>query len=205
MEPWIDGLFPALQKFLNVSESQNVSMGNSGDCGTNGHCTSSIELGINGSKMSPAENGDSIQTDTDITHTVSEKSVIESSNDQSRSNGLSTSLTNNNGDSNSEDCTVSKVIEDSKLNLSKNLSNGSQSNNILEANSSQNAIQPDNTKESDTESCVHQPSLTVSVPPLSESALSLPVMPAEYLKCTFCDEKPVASIELILQFLPSVL
>lgn len=185
VEPWMEGLFPALQKFLSVTSNTETHTDcerlNTQETLENGHMEH-----INGESSSNVKNSQSNGIENVNTNNVISANLSElTCNDCSSDVLLSLTTTNENSAINQ--------------NKSKTLDSMTNSGKISSGLSSQNESQ--NTNHNDecnlTNEC--QPSLKTSVPPLSESSVSIPVLPAAYLKVQYQEDKSINLCDIPLQ------
>ncbi|XP_063422616.1 methionine synthase reductase-like [Mytilus trossulus] len=195
-EPWMESLFPAIQKFLSVNIHTDCCDTNEKD---NGHYTEedSQENRLK-SKTKPAlhseESSPALTSSNEITKPVSpsdsccDKTIevtLSKLNSLTNVNNLSSSLLGK-SDSNTD---TDNIDSDTHINRTENSTHITKS--ILNLNQ-QNELQT-----LDKGGC--QPSLTTSLPPLSESSVSVPVLSAAYLKLEYLNDETVNLTEIPLQ------
>lgn len=170
VEPWMDGLFPVLQKFLfgtSIGTLCDRLNKNLSDCVLTDQSNNSTILQVNGS--------------------VRDKLILTANSKITLNSSSSTNKENN-----------SKEMNQSEKTCTDNVSNTSKEN------SSVVPIQPTDEKhisshDKHNSNSEFLPSLITSVPPLSESALSIPVLTAEYLNVEYHEDKYVNLHDLPLQ------
>ena len=175
VEPWMEGLFPALQKFLSVTSDTETHTDcerlNKQETLENGHMEH-----INGESSSNVKNSQSNVNTNDV---ISAKFNELTCNDYSSDLLLPLTTTNENSATNQNS---SKTLD------SKSNSEG-MSSSLSSQDKSRNANHNDECNL--TNEC--QPSLKTSAPPLSESSVSIPVLPAAYLKVEYQEDKSIVS------------
>ncbi|XP_072030751.1 methionine synthase reductase-like [Amphiura filiformis] len=183
VEPWIDGLWPVLRKQLGLSNS---------DCTSNG-------------VMEPTENkaitqstGDDSDSGTDVdnpyghrkSHQDAEKRTSPDVKTQTEvatrtiSNDNRTNPTTLNNDTENDKADANQTSTDSRT--------SSLTQDSLRTSQSEGETVVDSTQDKG-------PSLTCSVPPLSESGLTLPLLPPAYLEVQYHKDLVMSPDQLALQ------
>lgn len=175
----MEGLFPALQKFLSVTSDTETHTDcerlNKQETIENGH----VEH-INGESSSNVKNSQSngienVNTNDVISANLSELTCTDCSSDVL----LPLTTTNENS-----------AINQNKSKTLDSINNSDETSSSLSCqNESQNTNH--NGECNLTNEC--QPSLKTSVPPLSESSVSIPVLPAAYLKMEYQEDNSIVS------------
>ena len=179
VEPWMEGLFPALQKFLSVTSNTETHTDcdrlNKQETLENGHMEH-----INGESSSNVTNSqingiENVNTNDIISAKLSELTCNGCSSDVL----LPLTTTNEN----------SAINQNSSKTLDSKSNSEGMSSSLSSQDESRNANHNDECNL--TNEC--QPSLKSSVPPLSESSVSIPVLPAAYLKVEYQEDKSIVS------------
>lgn len=220
-EPWMEGLFPAIQKFLSVDINSTCYDSTETSCRTNQSESNENGCSLHETTINQMENGHDKGDSQE--NRLESKSMpglhsYESSPALLSPNGITKPVFSL--DSN---CDKTSEVTSSKLNSITNVNNLSSSSSHLgksdsntgtdnvdcnthinrtdsstlitksKLNLNQNELQT-----SDKEGGC-QPSLTTSLPPLSESSVSVPVLSAAYLKLEYLNDETVNLNEIPLQ------
>lgn len=190
-EPWMESLFPAIQKFLSVNIHTTSCDSIDTSCRTNQSGSNENRLesktipGLHSDESSPAL--------THLNEIIKPVSPTDSCCDKTTevTSPKLNSLTNVNNLSSS---LLSKSDSDTgtDINIESNTHINRTDNRTLITKSKLNLNQQNEIQTLDKGEC--QPSLTTSLPPLSESSVSVPVLSAAYLKLEYLNDETVVSI-----------
>ncbi|XP_071156703.1 methionine synthase reductase-like isoform X2 [Mytilus edulis] len=195
-EPWMESLFPAIQKFLSVNIHTTSCDSIDTSCRTNQSGSNENRLesktipGLHSDESSPAL--------THLNEIIKPVSPTDSCCDKTTevTSPKLNSLTNVNNLSSS---LLSKSDSDTgtDINIESNAHINRTDNRTLITKSKLNLNQQNEIQTLDKGEC--QPSLTTSLPPLSESSVSVPVLSAAYLKLEYLNNETVNLTEIPLQ------
>jgi hypothetical protein len=168
VEPWIDGLWPALKRFLKLPGAE-LGGGDAENITVNTHIISTNNTTLTGSTVIETGNK-STQSD------ISKNSTVPI-------------LTNGKKEENAESSQMSCDINQSDCNNSCVTQTTSSTNKINIVHETENGTSHTTSNDSSIKKC----GVAVSLPPLSESTLTVPLLPPSFLKIEFHPEQSVVS------------
>ncbi|XP_071103901.1 methionine synthase reductase-like isoform X2 [Haliotis cracherodii] len=220
VEPWIDGLWAALRKFLDLPEPDDSGRAEVVQCCENSDNNTSIPSGDTQSNIqsslrqngntSPEATESQVPAMTDLSRETTVTSVTDSVIALTLNDDKNNHIQNSNTPSHTSEVLI--IDQNNSLNRTdKETSLAAQNGTEYSAQkgtdqSAQNvsiekqtvASTPDTTQgDCSVSTCV--PSLCVSVPPLCESGLSVPALPPAFLTCTYMPENTLDTTSLPMQ------
>ncbi|VDH92943.1 methionine synthase reductase [Mytilus galloprovincialis] len=206
-EPWMESLFPAIQKFLSVNittscDSIDTSCRtNQSGSNENGHYKEEDrqENRLESKTIPDLHSDDSSPSITSLNEIIKPVSPLDNNCDKTTevTSSKLNSRTNVNNLSSSHLGKSGSISNTDTDNIDSNTNINRTDNSTLITKSKLNINQQSELQTLDKGGC--QPSLTISLPPLSESSVSVPVLSAAYLKLEYLNDETVSLTEIPLQ------